>query len=299
MLGEAGFVTLGIVAPEELEEELVARLYALGGAGSWSEPARGAGAVRIHAFFASGSAPDPGSLSTLELPGVEVGRLETVEARDWAAAWREGAQPIEVGARFLVDPREPAEIAAPVESGARILLRLPARTAFGLGSHESTRLAVELLESVEVRNRRVIDVGTGSGILSFAALALGADDVVACDLDPAAALLLPRYQTLNAMRFPAFVGTLASLALGPSPAPAAGLGRFDLALVNVVPSEIANDLGALRRALRPGALALFSGVLAGELDAAIAAVERHGFREAASLRRAEGEWAAFGAEAVA
>jgi len=105
-LGEAEFVTLGIVAPEELEEELVARLYALGGAGSWSEPARGAGAVRIHAFFASGSAPDPGSLSTLELPGVEIGRLETVEARDWAAAWREGAQPIEVGARFLVDPRE-------------------------------------------------------------------------------------------------------------------------------------------------------------------------------------------------
>jgi len=145
----------------------------------------------------------------------------------------------------------------------------------------------------------VIDVGTGSGILSFAALALGADDVVACDLDPAAALLLPRYQTLNAMHFPAFVGTLASLALGPPPAPAAGLRSFDLALVNVVPSEIANDLDALRRALRPGALALFSGVLADELDAAIAAVERHGFREVAPLRRAEGEWAAFVAEAVA
>ena len=172
-----------------------------------------------------------------------------------------------------------------------------ARTAFGLGSHESTRLAVELLEAVGARGRRVLDVGTGSGILSFAALALGADRVVACDLDPAAALLLPRYQTLNAMRFPAFVGTLASLALGPPPAAAAGLGRFDLALVNVVPSEIASDLAALRRALCPGALALFSGALAGELDVAIAAVERHGFRAVSSLRRVEGEWVAFATEA--
>jgi ribosomal protein L11 methyltransferase len=298
-VAEAGFVTLSIVVPEELEEELVGRLHALGGAGSWSEPANGTGAVRIHAFFASGTAPDRRSLAALERPGVEVGRLEAVEERDWGAAWREGARPIEVGARFLIDPREPAEVPGPVEPGARVLLRLPARTAFGLGSHESTRLAVELLEAVGGRGLRVLDVGTGSGILSFAALALGAGEVVACDLDPAAALLLPRYQTLNAMRFPAFVGTLASLALGESPAPGAGLGRFDLALVNVVPSEIAGDLGRLRLALRTGALALFSGVLAGELDAAIAAVERHGFRAAVALRRAEGEWVAFAAEAVA
>jgi ribosomal protein L11 methyltransferase len=296
-LGEERFLTLRLEAPEELEEELVGRLHALGGAGSWTEPV--GGGVRIHAFFAAGGAPDARSLATLELGGVRVGSLEAVEVCEWGATWRELARPLEVGARFLVDPREPVEVESPVEAGGRFLLRLPARTAFGLGSHESTRLAVELLEAVGVRGRRVIDVGTGSGILSFAALALGADDVVACDLDPAAALLLPRYQTLNAMRFPAFVGTLASLALGPPPAPAAALRSFDLALVNVVPSEIANDLDALRRALRPGALALFSGVLTDELDAAIAAVERHGFREVAPLRRAEGEWAAFVAEAVA
>lgn len=281
----------------ELEEELVGRLHALGGAGSWTEPADDG--VRIHAFFSVGAAPDSRSLASLELGGVRVGSLEAVEARDWGATWREHARPIEVGVRFLVDPREPGDAESPVDAGGRVLLRLPARTAFGLGSHESTRLAVELLESVEVRDRRVLDVGTGSGILAFAALALGAGEVVACDLDPAAALLLPRYQALNEVRFPAFVGTLASLALGPPPAPAAGLGRFDLALVNVVPSEIANDLDALRRALRPGALALFSGVLADELDAAIAAVERKGFRESVPLRRAEGEWAAFAAEAVA
>jgi ribosomal protein L11 methyltransferase len=298
-LGDERFLTLRLVAPAELEEELVGRLHALGGAGSWSEAAGAAGGVRIHAFFADGTAPDSRSLAALELPGVELGALEAVEERDWGATWRAGAQPIEVGERFLVDPREPAEVGAPVEPGGRFLLRLPARTAFGLGSHESTRLAVALLESVAVRGRRVLDVGTGSGILAFAALALGAREVVACDVDPAAALLLPRYQALNATRFPAFTGTLASLALGSPSAPRPAHARFDLALVNVVPAEIADDLDALRRALRPGALALFSGILAGELDAAIGAVERRGFRADDSRRRADGEWVAFAAEAVA
>lgn len=297
-LSDEGFVTLCIEAPGELEEELVGRVYALGGAGSWSEPSATPGGVRIHAFFGAASRPDPSALAALETSGVTVGALEAVEARDWGATWRLGARPIEIGRAFVVDPREPAEVEDEVDPHGRFLLRLPARTAFGLGSHESTRLAVELLESVEVRGRRVLDVGTGSGILAFAALALGAGEVVALDLDPAAALLLPRYQALNAIRFPAFVGTLAGLALGEPPAPSAARGRFDLALVNVVPGEIAGDLPALRHALRGGALALFSGVVASELDAAIAMVESHGFRGVPALRRAEGEWVAFAAEAT-
>jgi ribosomal protein L11 methyltransferase len=298
-VSDEGFVTLRIEAPGELEEELVGRVYALGGAGSWSEPsARAPGRVRIHAYFETANRPDASALAALAVSGVTLGALATVEAHDWGATWRLGARPIEVGRRLLVDPREPAEIEDAVDPRGRFLLRLPARTAFGLGSHESTRLAVELLESVELRGRRVLDVGTGSGILAFAAHALGAGEVVALDLDPAAALLLPRYQELNAIRFPAFVGTLAGLALGEPPAPSAARGRFDLALVNVVPGEIAGDLPALRQALRSGALALFSGVLASELDAAIAVVERHGFRGVPALRRAEGEWVAFAAEAA-
>lgn len=298
-VGDEGFLTLCIEAPGELEEELIGRVYALGGAGSWTEPSASPGNVRIHAFFEAASRPDPTALASLAISGVTVGALETVETRDWGATWRLNARPIEVGRAFVVDPREPAEVEDVVEPRGRLLLRLPARTAFGLGSHESTRLAVELLESVEVRGRRVLDVGTGSGILAFAALALGAGEVVAYDLDPAAALLLPRYQALNAIRFPAFVGTLAGLALGEPPAPSAARGRFDLALVNVVPGEIAGDLPGLRRALRSGALALFSGVLSAELDAAIGAVESHGFRSVPALRRSEGEWVAFAAEATA
>ncbi len=322
------FSTLRIECPAALEDELVGRLYALGGAGSWSEPAGDSGRVRVHSFFADGSLPSAEELSALGAGDgdgeVRVGGFEPVAERDWAAEWRAGARPIEVGERFLVDPREPADVVGPVDAGGRFLLRLPARTAFGLGSHESTRLAVELLEASDVAGKRVLDVGTGSGILAFASLLLGARSVVAFDLDPAAALLLREYQELNDLRFPGFVGTMAALECGVGEETRlfvqdktktktktqaktsiegkdgkAGRGSFDLALVNVVPSEIVADLPALVRLLRPGGSALFSGVLAVELSRAVGAVEAVGLRERVPLRRVAGEWAAFVAEVPA
>lgn len=277
-----------IEAPAEREDELVGRLWALGCAGSWSEEA-GAGRVRLHAFFDRATLPDAAALATAldARGGVVLAAAEAVADRDWQAEWRAAARPIEVGERFLVDPREPDATNATPAAVGRHLLRLPARTAFGVGSHESTALAVALLETLPLAGRAVLDVGTGTGILAFAALALGARRAVALDVDVAAALLLPAMQALNGRRFAAFAGTLASLG-------AAADGRFDVALVNVVPREIAADLPRLAAALSPGARAVFSGILASESDAALAALVAHGFAERA--RRTAGEWIAFVAE---
>jgi ribosomal protein L11 methyltransferase len=262
----------------------VALLWAHGGLGSWSEAAD-EGRVRIHGFVASDCNELRLAKSLRIHPDVVVSRLEPVGDRDWAATWRRESGPIEVGNRFVVDPREPDEVDAPVEPDGRILLRLPARTAFGTGSHASTRLAVELLEALDVTGREVLDVGTGSGILSFAALALGARRAVACDLDPAAALLIPAYASMNAFRLSAFAGPLQALAAG---------ARFDLALVNVIPSEIADDLPRLAALVRTGGLAVFSGILETEAEHALAAVRAVGFAERS--RKRDGEWTAFVAE---
>lgn len=273
--------TLTIDAPAALEDELVALLWAQGGLGSWSEGAE-AGRVRIHGFVRD-DCPELRLAKSLKIdPAVLVSPLEAVADRDWAVDWRRASGPIEVGRSFLVDPREPGEIDAPVEPGGRILLRLPARTAFGMGSHASTRLAVELLEELEIAGKDVLDVGTGSGILSFAALALGARRAVALDLDPAAALLMPAYSAMNAFRPSAFVGPLDGLADD---------ARFDLALVNVIPSEIAGDLPRLAALVRPRGLAIFSGILAAEAERALAAVRAVGFVERS--RQSDGEWIAF------
>jgi len=287
---------LRVAVASDQEEALSGWLWTHGGQGLvWAEPdAVGGDASAAWLFFDAGTPPDAAALRELAAwcPGARAGELEEVEERDWLASWRAHADPIAVGRRFLIDPREPEEAGAPPDPGDRLLLRLPARTAFGVGSHESTRLALELLEEVGCAGARVLDVGTGTGILAFAAQLLGAARVVAFDLDPAAALLVDQYRRMNGLvRVPCFCGSLSALSIEENAA------RFDLALVNVIPAEIEAELPLLADALNAGGLALFSGILAAEVDAAKARVVRHGFR-VTGVERTAAEWLAFAAERV-
>lgn len=283
-------IALTIDAPGACEDELAGRLWQLGCLGSWGVPGESSGAVqRLHAVFAGDASPEEIRRSLEEIRGVRVVERSELPATDWNAAWRAAAQPIPIGDRFVVDPREPGDSPAAIEPGDRILLRLPIRTAFGVGSHESTRLALELLERSEPAGKRVLDVGTGTGILGFAALRLGAASVVAFDLDPAAALLLPAYMTLNDLRLRAFAGTLA--ALGPR------AGAFDLALVNVLPHEIAGELARLLALLRAGGRLVLSGLLESEVEASLARLTPLGLREVD--RRTAAEWTGLALEASA
>jgi ribosomal protein L11 methyltransferase len=223
--------------------------------------------------------------------GVERLGEERVEQEDWLASYRQRAQPLALGERFYVDPREPGE-AVQVPAG-RWLLRLPARTAFGIGSHESTRLAVALLEAAPVDGARVLDVGTGTGVLAFAAQQLGAGSVVAFDVDPAAvfpARLNAQLndQVLRGRRVLLYTGTVDALA------PEA---CFDLVLVNVVPEQVAGALPGLAARLKVGGRLLFSGLLAtqqADLSARLAELDL-----AVEGARQEGEWAALALRRVA
>jgi ribosomal protein L11 methylase PrmA len=113
--------------------------------------------------------------------------------------------------------------------------------------------------------------------------------VVALDLDLAAALLLPAYMTLNDLSLRAFAGTLA--ALGP------GAGAFDLALVNVLPHEIAGELPRLRVLLATGGRVVLSGLLASEVEASLAQLAPLGLREVD--RRTAAEWTGLALESEA
>lgn len=285
--------------PEKEEDLLAAWLWERGTAGIEFQVAS-PGESQLIATFEEERLLVKGDLRDLatRLPKVEFLDAGPIAETDWLAAWRSAAVPIPLGARLVVDPREwepTASSAVPAQavgtrgpgaagaSSVRFVLEIPARTAFGVGSHESTRLAYELLEATDLAGRRVLDVGCGSGILAMAALLLGARFAVGFDVDPAAALLAGQYARRNGLAPAFFTGSVAALAK-----PAAAAESFDVVVLNVLPHEIADELGEVIDQLAPGGDLLVSGVLAIEADAVRAAIERQGCWRTGELQ--SGEW---------
>ena len=252
----------------------MAHLSAAGTLGAEVRPGAD-GRVRLEAWFAPDAAP------VALLPDTQLLGEEAVPDADWLAGWREAAQPFALGASFFVDPREPGGEPVAVPTGRR-LLRLPARAAFGTGSHESTALAVELLEDVELVGKRVLDVGTGTGVLAFAALARGAAAAVAFDLDPAAPFHARDNARLNGLRPRLFAGTVAALR---------DVARFDLVVANMVPEELLPELAAIVRRLAPRGEVILSGILEERGGEVLERGEALGLVERA--RHEAGEWVAF------
>ncbi|MES1244334.1 MAG: 50S ribosomal protein L11 methyltransferase [Acidobacteriota bacterium] len=264
-------------APAELEDLVLADLWAAGTLGVQSV-AGPDGEVRLEAWFPEGSDPAP------VRPGVRPGAEDLVADLDWLAGYRAQATPFPVGRTLFVDPREPEEPEPEVPDGRR-LLRLPARTAFGIGSHESTSLAIELLEGCDLRDlrgKRVLDVGAGTGILAFAALLLGASEVTAFDIDPSSPFNALVNRRLNHLHPRLFVGTSAALWAET---------RFDLELINVIPEEIGPEMPGLVERLAPDGEAILSGILAEKGDQVLADLRPLGLAE--RERRTAGEWIAF------
>lgn len=173
---------------------------------------------------------------------------------DWDRSWRERQTPVEVTPDLTVCP---PWVEAP--AGARYVIRLEAKMAFGTGSHESTRIASLLLEALELTRRAVLDVGTGTGILALYAAQRGAGRCVGFDIDPVAGPCLRENLDLNL--FPAaaattataptfYVGTLDALR------PAA---HFDVMVVNMIRTETWPYLDALLARTAPGGRLVFSG----------------------------------------
>jgi ribosomal protein L11 methyltransferase len=283
----------------EIEEAFIAELWEAGTLGVEHEGAVG-GRQRLRAYFPAGSALAPDSIGAASLhsgavppswagQGVEMVGAEVVPETDWLAVYREQAQPFPVGRTFFVDPRDPLALdggqAAAMEDAVpagRTLLRVPARAAFGIGSHESTALAIDLLEGLDLRGARVLDVGTGTGILALAALRRGAASAVGFDLDLVAPFHARDNSRLNGCRLRLFAGRLAAFCLST---------LFDVTLVNVVPEQILPELPDLGRHLAPAGAMILSGILAERAGEVLAAAGALGLRETA--RRSSGEWVAY------
>lgn len=229
--------------------------------------------VLLIAYFAAppnpeDEAPTPFDLDAWTSRGITVQSVQRFSDADWMAAYRAQIEPLAIG-RFVVHSGEPETSA---EAGNddpdrhhdpdRYHLRIPARTAFGTGSHESTRLTLACMESLDLDGLRILDVGTGSGILAFAGQLLGAGQVVAYDLESQSVCVARTNATLNSDilegRVPAFfAGTVQALRHGTG---------FDLALVNVLPERILPHYPDVLSCLRPDGMVISSGNLITQRD---------------------------------
>lgn len=272
------YLSIRCVLPEDLEEELPELLAPWGVLGT-EIGGRSDRGVTVTVYFPGGDLDGAeGVRRFLADRGVRDIELELLEGADWLAGFRESTRPFEVGGGWWIDPHPDRPTAAP--KGRRRLVVEP-RMAFGSGSHESTRAILIVLEEIEVNGRRVLDVGTGSGILALAAECMGADTVVGLDIDETAVWVA--FETARQQEWPSRV----SFVLGP--VECLGGEEFDIVMCNMISSNFLPLVGDLRSRLAPAGVAVFSGLLASEIELVSGVLMEAGF--VIPSHKVFGDWA--------
>ncbi len=188
--------------------------------------------------------------------------LDGVEQEDWENAWRKYYHAMEIGSRLAICPSwEEYE-------GDRTVIRLDPGMAFGTGTHETTSLCLEQLDQRIRGGERVLDIGTGSGILAIAALLLGAGSAEGVDIDPMCVRTAGENAALNGVqdRLQVLVGDLSDKATG----------TYDLITANIVAAAIISLAPHVPALLAPGAVFIASGIIDTRKDEVIAGVTAAG-----------------------
>lgn len=228
--------------------------------------------VHVLAWFASPADVEKARATVETLPnalGFDAGPLtfllEAVKDEDWAESWKQYYKPMRIGERLIVKPGWEAFQAATDD----LVIELDPGMAFGTGTHETTRLCMELLEAWYTQGA-VLDVGTGSGILAIAAARLGAARVLAVDIDPVAVRVARENVKINSLsdRVEVMEGDLVK-GLG---------GMYAFACANIQADVIIALTVPVRAHLLPGAVFVCSGILIERETDVIKALSNAGFQ---------------------
>ena len=234
--------------------------------------------MQVRQILARLKAQDPdGKYGRLEL------EMKDVDEEDWSNAWKKYYHPVQVGEHLVVCPSWEAYDRKPDE----VVLTLNPGMAFGTGTHDTTRLCMELLEKYITPQDTVLDVGCGSGILAITAALLGANKIIGCDIDEVAVKVAGENAALNGVqdRIAFHQGDLTSQVEG----------SFQIICANIVADVIIRLSEDAGRYLAKDGIFITSGIIDTREQDVLNALEQNGFQ--VIERRTSGGWVALACKA--
>lgn len=217
-----------------------------------------------------------------DLGSLEI-QLANLQNEDWENNWKQYYQPLPIGEKLLVVP----QWLNPENKEGRLPVLLDPGMIFGTGAHASTQMCMMALEQAIHGGETVIDLGSGSGILSITALLLGASTAIGVDIDPKAEDIARDNAAINGLysdRFTAVTGNV----IGDRADLERLAGQYDLVLANIVADVIIPLSPLVPGFMKPDSLFICSGILEQRLPEVRAAIEAAGL-EVLTVRMIE-DW---------
>ena len=217
---------------------------------------------------------DTAALSRLEAAAGQLGlplEVKAMEETDWEESWKDNYPAVEVGNNLIVVPYWAAE-----ETAGRIPVILDPGLTFGTGAHASTQMVMEFMEDSVEQGFRCLDLGSGSGILSIAALRLGAASAIGVDIDPKAESIARENAAYNGFAAPEFTALTGNVTEDTALMDTLRQQEYDLVLVNIVADVIIGLSPVLPAFLTERSILLCSGILDVRLQDVKQALEQAG-----------------------
>ena len=201
--------------------------------------------------------------------------MKTVAEEDWANNWKKYFKPFPVGNKIMIRPSwEELE-----EQDGKIILKIDPGHVFGTGTHETTQLCLELIEENVVQDDKVLDIGCGSGILSIAALLLGAREADAVDIDPNAIDVSYENSDRNDIPREIYHVCAGNILADTTLQEKYNGGTYDVVVANIVADVIIalSQAGQVPAYVKKNGMFLCSGIITERKDDVLAALQTAGF----------------------
>ena len=217
---------------------------------------------------------DTAGLSRLEAAAAQLGLpmdVKVMEETNWEESWKDNYPAVEVGRNLIVVPYWAVE-----ETAGRVPVILDPGLTFGTGAHASTQMVMEFMEDSVRKGFRCLDLGSGSGILSIAALRLGAASAIGVDIDPKAESIARENAAYNGFAAPEFTALTGNVTEDTDLMDSLRQQEYDLVLVNIVADVIIGLSPVLPNFLSAKSTLICSGILDVRLEEVCAALEQAG-----------------------